>query len=175
MFVVVTQILCRDMAFLYSAYICVTTRPFFLVLESLLRHKKVCRDLVYQCSSYLYVATLRSLLRHRNISSALSMSQHWILLLGPGQFIEQASHVATLFTSRNQRFFFFQRRDIHHLIATYTSFSVATYITLSRQRSFYEALLMSQQSFSCCNNQCRDRRSLVAIEFLLSTCFICLE
>ena len=85
-----------------------------------------------------------------------------------------------------------------------SSFNVATYITLSRQKSFFKALLLSQQAFPCCNNQyrdrdstlcssfccninlsvaefflyyslisCRDRRYLVAIEFLSSSCFIC--
>ena len=39
-----------------------------------------------------------------------------------------------------------------------SSFSVAAYVTLSRQKSFFEALLMSQQAFPCCYNQCCDRR-----------------
>ena len=49
-------------------------------------------------------------------------------------------------------------------VATYITLSrqkillFATYITLSRRRSFFEFLLMSQQVFPCCNNQCRDRR-----------------
>ena len=102
------------------------------------------------------------------------MSQQWILLLRPGQFTKKASHVATLFICHNQSFFYL-RRDIHHLVAIDTSsFNVVTYITLSRQRSFSEALLLSQQAFFlCCNNQCHDRRSLVATEFLLYACFIC--
>ena len=95
------------------------------------------------------------------------MAQHWILLLRLGQFINQVSHVATLFICRNQRFF-----------------SVATHITLwqqiyiisvSRQRSFSEALLLSQQDFPCCNLQCRDKKSLVLTEVLLSACFICCD
>ena len=63
--------------FLFSSSLCrnpvcyVATRPLLLVLESLSRHRKVCRGLVYQCSAYLCVATLRSLSQHRNISSAL--------------------------------------------------------------------------------------------------------
>ena len=128
------------------------------MLESLSRHRKVCRNLVYQCLAYLCVTTLISLLQHRNISSACSMSQHWILLLRPGQFIKQASHVATLFIYPNQHFFFFQCRDIHYLVS---------------QRSFSEALLLSQQAFPCCNNQFRERRSIVATKFLLSAYFIC--
>ena len=51
--------------------VCYTaTRLLFLVLEYLSRHRKVHRDLVYLCSADLYVATLSSLSRHRNISSA---------------------------------------------------------------------------------------------------------
>ena len=102
------------------------------------------------------------------------MSQHWILLWRLGQFIKQASYVATLFIYRNQRFFFLQRNDTHHLVATYiSSFYVATYITLSLQRPFFEALLLSQHAFPCCNLQCRDRKSLFAKEVMLSICFIC--
>ena len=75
------------------------------------------------------------------------MSQHWILLLRPGQFIKQAPHVATLFIYHNQRFFFLQRRDIHHLVATDTSsFSVTTYITLSQQILL---LSVSQHTLPC--------------------------
>ena len=126
----------RQDFFLLSLSLCrnpicyVAIRPLFFVLESLSRHIKVCCDFVYQCSAYLCVATLRSLSRHRNISSTLSMSQHWIPLLRPGQLTKQASHVATLFICRNQSFFFLQRHDIHHLVVTDTSsFSVAIYIT----------------------------------------------
>ena len=54
-----------------------------------------------------------------------------------------------------------------------SSFSVTTYITLSRQKSFSESLPLSQPSFSCCDNLCHDRRSLVTTEFMLSACFIC--
>ena len=82
MFFVVTQFLCRDKTFLYSTYICVATQ--FVMsrqdLSSLCWNlcrdiEKVSRDLIYQCSAYLCVATLRSLSRHRNISSARSMLQ----------------------------------------------------------------------------------------------------
>ena len=77
MLAVATQFLCRDRTFsVFSLSLCrdlvcyVATRPLFLVLESLSRHRKVYHDLVYQCSAYLCVATLRSLSRHRNISSS---------------------------------------------------------------------------------------------------------
>ena len=39
-----------------------------------------------------------------------------------------------------------------------SSFSVATYVTLSQKKYFFEALFLSQQAFPCCHNQCRDRR-----------------
>ena len=39
----------------------VATRLLFLVLESLSRHRQVCRDLVYLCSADLNVTTSRSL------------------------------------------------------------------------------------------------------------------
>ena len=63
--------------FVFSLSLCrypvcyVVTRPLLIVLEYLLRHRKVYRNLVYQCLAYLCVTTLRSLSRHRNISSAL--------------------------------------------------------------------------------------------------------
>ena len=48
----------------------VATKLLFLVLESLSRHRKVGRDLVYLCLTNLCVATLGSLSRNQNISSA---------------------------------------------------------------------------------------------------------
>ena len=63
--------------FLPSAHLCVATqfcyvatRLLFLVLESFSRYGKVCRDLVHLCLAYSYVATLISLSRHQNLSSA---------------------------------------------------------------------------------------------------------
>ena len=108
MFFFTTQCLCRNKTFLYSTYLCVATQ--FVMsrqdLSSLCWNlcrdiEKVCCDLFYQFLAYLCVATLRFLSRHRNISSSLSMSPHWIFLLRPGQFTKQASHVVTLFISRN--------------------------------------------------------------------------
>ena len=68
MFVVVTHyvMLLQDFS-VFSLSLCrdpfcyVVTILLFLMLESLSRHRKVCRDLVYQCSSYLCVAILSSL------------------------------------------------------------------------------------------------------------------
>ena len=69
MFSVATQFLCRDRIFSLSLCrdpVCyLAARPLFLVLKYLSRHRKVYRDLVYQCSAYLCVATLRSLSQHR--------------------------------------------------------------------------------------------------------------
>ena len=73
---VATQFLCRDGTFLYSANLVVATQ-FVMSRQDLfslcwnLCHdiEKVYWDLVYQCSSYLCVTTLRSMSRHRNISS----------------------------------------------------------------------------------------------------------
>ena len=76
-FVVTTQFSCRDKTLLCSAYsfycdlICyVATALIFIVLKSLSRHIKVCRDLVSLYSAYFCVMTLRSMSRHRFISSA---------------------------------------------------------------------------------------------------------
>ena len=75
-FAIATQFSCRYKTLLCSAYsfcrdpICyVVIELFCIVLNSLLRPRKVCRDLVSLCSSYFYVATLRSMSRHRLISS----------------------------------------------------------------------------------------------------------
>ena len=77
MFAVATQFVMSRQDFsvfnlsLYRDPVCyVVTRLLFLVLESLSRHRKVCRDLVYLCSANRCVATLGSLSRHRLISSA---------------------------------------------------------------------------------------------------------
>ena len=76
-FVVATQFSCRDKSLLCSAYsfycdpVCyVATALLCIVLKSLSRHIKVCRDLVSLCLAYFCVATLRSMSRHRFISSA---------------------------------------------------------------------------------------------------------
>ena len=68
MFSVTTSFYVVTRLFVFSSSLChdpvcyVMTRPLFLVLECLSRHRKVCHDLIYQCSAYLCVATLRSLL-----------------------------------------------------------------------------------------------------------------
>ena len=79
-FVVATQFSCHNKTLLCSAYLfChdpesyVATELLCIVLKSLSRHKKVCLYLVSLCSTYFCVATLKSMLRHRLISSALSM------------------------------------------------------------------------------------------------------
>ena len=76
-FFVFILFLCRDLVcyiatqFVLSRPVCsIVTRLLFLVLESLSRHRKVYRNLVYMCLVYLCVMTLRSLSRHRNISSS---------------------------------------------------------------------------------------------------------
>ena len=76
-FSVVTQFSYRDKTLLCSAYsfyrspVCyVAAELLCIVLKSLSRHLKVCRDLISLCSAYFYVATLRSMSRHRFISSA---------------------------------------------------------------------------------------------------------
>ena len=91
-FAIATQFSCRDKALLCSScsFCCdpvcfVTIALLCIVLKSLSRHIKVCRDLVSLSSAYFCVATLRSMSRHRFISSVLSMLQHWFPLLRPGQ------------------------------------------------------------------------------------------
>ena len=76
-FAVKTRFSCRNKTLRCSAYsfcrdpVCyVTTELLCIVLKPLSRHIKVCRDLVSLCSSYFCVATLRSMPRHRFISSA---------------------------------------------------------------------------------------------------------
>ena len=76
-FAVATQFSCRDKTLLCSAYsfcrdqVCyVATELLCIVLKPLSRPRKVCRDLVSLCSAYFCVATLRSMSRHRLISSA---------------------------------------------------------------------------------------------------------
>ena len=76
-FAVVTQFSCHKKTLLCLTYsfcrdpICyVVTALLCIVLKSLSRHIKVCCDLVSLCSAYFYVATLRSMSRHRLISSA---------------------------------------------------------------------------------------------------------
>ena len=76
-FAVATQFSCRDKTLLCSVYllccdpICyVATELLCIVLKPLLRHIKVYHDLVSLCSTYLCVTTIRSMLRHRFISSA---------------------------------------------------------------------------------------------------------
>ena len=77
MFAIATQfIMSRHDFSVFSLSLCrdpvcyVAAKLLFFVLESLSRHGKVCHDLVYLCSAYLYVTTLRSPSRHRNISSS---------------------------------------------------------------------------------------------------------
>ena len=76
-FAVVAQFSYRDKILLCLAYsfcrdpVCyVAIGLLFIVLKSLSRHIKVCRDFVSLCSSYFCVVTLRSTSRHRLISSA---------------------------------------------------------------------------------------------------------
>ena len=76
-FAVATQFSCRNKIFLCSAYsLCsnpfcyVATELICIVLIPLSRPRKVLRDHVSLYSAYLCVATLRSMLRHRLISSA---------------------------------------------------------------------------------------------------------
>ena len=75
-FAVTTQFSCSDKILLCSAYsfcldpVCyAATGLLCIVLKSLPRHIKVCRNLVSLCSSYLCVVTLRTMSRHRLISS----------------------------------------------------------------------------------------------------------
>ena len=75
-FSIATQFSCRDKTLLFSAYsfcrnlVCyVATALLCIVLKYLSRHIKVCHDLVSLCSAYLCVETLRSMSRHRLISS----------------------------------------------------------------------------------------------------------
>ena len=76
-FVVATQFLCPNKTLLCSTYslcqdpVCyVVTELLCVVLKPLPRPRKVCHDLISLCSSYLCVATSRSMSRHRLISSA---------------------------------------------------------------------------------------------------------
>ena len=76
-FSIATQFSCRDKTLLCLAYsfcrdpVCyIAIELLCIVLNSLSRPRKVCCDLVYLCSAYLCVATLRSMSRHRLISSA---------------------------------------------------------------------------------------------------------
>ena len=73
---------CREKTLLCSAYsfycdpVCyVATELLCIVLKPLSRHRKVCRDLVSLCSAYFCVETLRSISRHRFISSSSSVLQ----------------------------------------------------------------------------------------------------
>ena len=130
----------------------VATRPLFLVLESLSRHGKVYRDLVYQCSAYLCVATLRDLKNPcRDIEISLQLE-----------------------VCRNIGFFYCDKVSSlskHHMsrpclsIATSvsSSFSIATYITLSRQ-----ILLLSVLRHTL---PCRDRGLSLKLFFCLNKLF----
>ena len=76
-FSIATQFSCRDKTLLCSAYsfcrnpVCyVATELLCIVLKPLSRHIKFCHDLVSLYSAYFCVATLRSMSRHRFISSA---------------------------------------------------------------------------------------------------------
>ena len=76
-FSVSTQFSCHEKTLLCSAYsfyrdpVCyVATTLLCIVLKSLSRHIKVCHDLVSLCSAYFCIAKLRSMSRHRFISSA---------------------------------------------------------------------------------------------------------
>ena len=76
-FAIATQFSCHDKTLLCSAYsfcrdpVCyVATALLCIVLKSLSRHIKVCRNLASLYSTYSCVATLRSMSRHRLISSA---------------------------------------------------------------------------------------------------------
>ena len=55
-----------------------------------------------------------------------------------------------------------------------SSFSVTTYITLSKQRYFFEALILSQQPFPCCNNHCHNIRGFYRDrDFVLCSSLCC--
>ena len=76
-FTVATQFSCCDQTLLCSVYsfcrdpvCCIMTELLCNVLKPLSRPRKVCHDLVSLCSAYFCVVTLRSMLRHRLISSA---------------------------------------------------------------------------------------------------------
>ena len=104
--------LCRDLVYY------VATRLLFLVLESLSRHRKVCRDLVYLCSAYLYVATLRS---YRDIETSLQLE----VCCNIGfVYYDQASSLSK---------HYMLRPCLSVATNVSSSFSIATYITLSRQ------------------------------------------
>ena len=128
------------------------------MLESLPRHRNVCIDLVYLCSFDLRVATLGSLSRHRSISSTSSVLQHWILLLQPSL---NKHHMS--------------RPRLSVMTGVSSSFGVATYFTLSRHKSFFEDLLLSQQAFPCCHNQCRGRRGFCCRQRFCLMFFVMLQ
>ena len=64
-------LLCSAYSFYRDSVCSVATELLCIVLKPLSRHRKVCHDLVSLYSAYFYVATLKSMLRHRFISSAL--------------------------------------------------------------------------------------------------------
>ena len=63
-------LLCSAYSFCRDPVFYVETKLLCIVLKSLSRHIKVCRDLVSLWSAYFCVAMLRSMSRHRFISSA---------------------------------------------------------------------------------------------------------
>ena len=179
-------------------------RPFFGFLTVMSRHHKFCRNKVsMQLLQVGVVAWNFMSLQHFCFGSCCSsnrVSQHktpycHCLLQFPitthfyCRNIEKS--VMTLFIyvqlisvsrpsllSRNQ--ISLQRR--HHLsrpclsIVTRvsSSFSVATYITLSRQSYFFEALILSQQAFPCYNNHCHDIRGFCRDrDFVLCSSLCC--
>ena len=87
------------------------------------------------------------------------MLQHWIL------YCDQVSSLIKHHMSRP---------CLSIMIRVSSSFSVATYIALSRPRSFFKALLMSQQAFPCFHNQCRDIRGFCHnIDYALFSSLCC--
>ena len=179
-------------------------RPFFGFLTVMSRHHKFCCDKVSVQLLQVGVVTWNFMsLQHFCFGSCCSsnyVSQHETpcchCLL---QFL-----VATHFSCRNIEksvatlFFYVQlisvsppnllcRNQIsllsrHHLswpclsIVTRvsSSFGVATYITLSRQRYFFKALILSQQAFPCYNNHCRDIRGFCRDkDFVLCSSLCC--
>ena len=55
-----------------------------------------------------------------------------------------------------------------------SSFGITTYVTLSQQKYFFEALLLSQQALPCCYNQCHNIRGFCCDrDFVLCSSLCC--
>ena len=102
----------------------------------------ICRDIEKSVVTGLYYVQVIYVARPKNPCRDIEISLQLEICRNIGLFC--CHHVSSL--------------SKHHLsqpclsVATrVSSFSVVTYITLSRQRYLFEALLISQQAFSCCN------------------------